>query len=354
MAREQSQIGKALGDLQNQPDTPASSGPAMSEAQEAAQNSADKLGAEDEPGAFNDARMAEAAMLRAQTAMEAEAGQHMRDALAQAQQQLQEAAQAQLNASSPSDQAQVKDQAGAARDDMAQEQDHQAASGDPKLAQLASHLLKQYDQSGITQKQAQLASQPNSTPEDRTAAAEAMRNFADQISAERLAMQSETQNLEDTLKRIDRVDQNMNSARGTPQEQAQLAHELQSDLNTALSDAKALLPHDSQPGPDGKTPGGNGGAPGGSGSINSGYSLIKVPLRPGSPVAFQVLREPLAAFRLEIEKRLEYLRNQMVLTYLNPDESPEEYRAQVAAYYERISRETKAATPNPPEQTPSP
>jgi len=43
-----------------------------------------------------------------------------------------------------------------------------------------------------------------------------------------------------------------------------------------------------------------------------------------------------------------------VLTYLNPDQSPEQYRAQVAAYYERISREAKAAVPNPPAQPASP
>lgn len=356
MAQEQARIGKDLEDLQNQPETPASSTSAMSEAQQAAQSSADKLAAEDQTGALNDARRAEAAMLRARTAMEAEAGQQMRDALAQAQQQLQNAAQMERAASTPSDQAPVKDQTAAARDNIAQERDRQATAGDPRLAQRAGNLLKQYDQTGIPQKLDQLAHQPGSNPQDRAAAADAIRRFADQLSAERLAMQSETQNLEDTLKRVDRIQANMNAARGTPEQQAQLAHELQADLNTALSDANVLLPPGHRPGDNGapapdQAPGKDIG--GGTGPVG-GYGNLKAPLQPTSPIAFQPLREPLAAFRQEIENRLEYLHSQLVLSYLNPDQSPEEYRAQVAAYYERISREVKAAPSNPSAQPPSP
>jgi hypothetical protein len=356
MAQEQARIGRDLEDLQNQPETPASSTPAMSEAQQAAQSSADKLAAEDQTGALNDARRAEAAMLRARTAMEAEAGQQMRDALAQAQQQLQNAAQMERAASTPSDQAPVKDQTAAARDNIAQERDRQATAGDPRLAQRAGNLLKQYDQTGIPQKLDQLAHQPGSNPQDRAAAADAIRRFADQLSAERLAMQSETQNLEDTLKRVDRVPANKNAARGTPEQQAQLAHELQADLNTALSDANVLLPPGHRPGDNGapapdQAPGKDIG--GGTGPVG-GYGNLKAPLQPTSPIAFQPLREPLAAFRQEIENRLEYLHSQLVLSYLNPDQSAEEYRAQVAAYYERISREVKAAPSNPSAQPPSP
>jgi hypothetical protein len=364
MAQEQSKIGKELGDLQNAPDAAASADPAISEAQQAAQTSADKLAAEDRNGALNNAQMAEAAMLRARAAMEADASRQMRDALAQAQQHLQDAAQAQLNASSPSDQAHVKDQADAARNNLAQEQNHQAASGDPKLAHLTDGLVKQYDNSGIPQKLALLGAHPGSTPDDRAAAAEAMRKFGNLLSVERLSTQSETQNLEDTLKRIDRIQHNMNAAHGTAEQQAQLAQELQSDLNIALSDANALLPQDNQPNSTGKAAGDDVGHEDNAGSaaiparehslIPPSYLNVKAPTRPVSPIAFQALSQPLAAFRQEIEQRIEYLRSQTVLTYLNPDQSPEEYRAQVAAYYERISRETKAATSNPPTAVPSP
>jgi hypothetical protein len=353
MARDQSQIGKELGDLQEQPETSASSTPALSEAQEAAQKSADKLAAQDQAGALNDSRAAEAAMLRAQAGMETEAARQLRDALAQAQQQLHDAAQSQLSATNPTDQAKVKDQAGAARDNLAQEKDRQAASGDPKLAQLADAMTRGYDQSGIPQKLAQLANAPGATPQDRADAAKLMSQFADQLSAKRLAMQTETQNLEDTLKRIDRVRDNMNSTRGTPEEQAQFARELQADLNTALADAKVLLPSDNQAGPDEKDQASAHGPETGLVPHTNPLPYMQGPIHPVSPAAFQALSEPLAVFREEIQQRLDFLRNQDVLAYLNPDQSPEQYRAQVEAYYERISREAKAAPANPPDQPPS-
>jgi len=356
LADEQSQIGKDLGDLQNQPETPASSNSAMSEAQEAAQRSADKLSAQDQAGALNDARTADAAMLRAEAAMETEAARQMRDALAQTQQQLHEAAQAQLKATNPADQAKVNDQAALARANLAQEKDQQTASGDQKLAQLADALAHDYDQSGIPDKLARLTTAANVKPEDRAAMANQLNKFADQIAARRLAMQTETQNLEDTLKRIDRVRDNMNSAHGTPEQQAQLAKELAADLNTAVSDANVLLPHDDQP----HQGTGKSSAENADGAQENGTPhtyerpYVNVPIHPISPMAFQGLREPLTAFREEIEQRLAFLRDQGVLTYLNPDQSPEQYRAQVAAYYERISREAKAAVPNPPAQPASP
>ena len=400
VAQEQSQIGKELGDLQNQPDTPATSNQPISEAQEAAQRSADKLAAQDREGALSDAHTSEAAMVRALTAMQTEADRQMRDSLAQAQQQLKDAAQAQAQAANPSDQGKVNDQAAAARDELAQEKEHQQASGDPKLAQLAAALAHDYDHSEIPAKLAQLGNQPAATPEQRADAAAAMSKFADQIAAKRLAMQSETQNLEDTLKRIERVQDNMNAARGTPEEQAQLAKELQTDLSTALSDAKTLLPPGGQPdngekgqnNPDGKSgtdvaandpKGQNGtgqkgqrGNPSGekdqAGVVGYGSAphssstatelmyghteelpYMNVPIHPVSPLAFQGLRSPLGAFRQEIEQRLAFLRDQEVLTYLNPDQSPEQYRAQVEAYYERISREAKAAAVTPPAPPPS-
>ena len=342
--------------MQNQPETPASSNSAMSEAQEAAQRSADKLSAQDQAGALNDARTADAAMLRAEAAMETEAARQMRDALAQTQQQLHEAAQAQLKATNPSDQAKVNDQAASARANLAQEKDQQTASGDQKLAQLADALAHDYDQSGIPDKLARLNNPTNANPGDQAAMANQLNKFADQIAARRLAMQTETQNLEDTLKRIDRVRDNMNSAHGTPEQQAQLAKELAADLNTAVSDANVLLPHDDQP----QQGTGKSSAENADGAQENGTPhtyerpYVNVPIHPISPMAFQGLREPLTAFREEIEQRLAFLRDQGVLTYLNPDQSPEQYRAQVAAYYERISREAKAAVPNPPAQPASP
>ena len=351
MAQEQSLIARELADLQEQPDSMPSSNPAMAEAQQAAQSSADKIAAQDHPGALDDARAAQAAMMRAQLAIQEEASREMRDALAQAQQQLHDAAGAQQKASNASDQATVKAQADAARDSLAQEKAHQSASGDPKLVNLADALAENYDdQSGIPQKLEQLTQLSGISPEDRASAAELMSKFAEQMSAKRLAMQTETQNLEDTIKRIDRVTQNMNSAHGTPEEQAQFARELQTDLNTALSDGKALLPGQGEESNGGNDNGGAVGSDEEPTNHKTEHVDIKVPIHPVSPVAFQGLREPLAAFREEIEQRLAFLRDQETLTYLNPDESPEEYRAQVAAYYERISREAKAAASDPAAQ----
>ena len=345
LARQQSQIGKGLGDLQDQPETPATANQALAQAQDAAQNSAAKISAQDLAGALNNARLAEAAMLRAQAGMKDVAAQQLRDALAQAQQQLHEAAQAQLNATNPSEQGKVKDQADAARASLAQEKAQQSASGDPNLAHLADTLAKDYDKSGIEQKLAQLANAAATSPQTRADAAQLLSNFASQLAAKRLAMQSESKNLEDTLKRIDRVLNNANSTRGTPEQQGQLAQEMQTDLNTALDDAQALLPGGKQPGQSEKGDASASGANGGTHPHSDEMPYIPRPIHPISPAAFLGLSSPLAAFREEIQKQLDFLRDQEVLTYLDPDQSPEEYRAQVAAYYERISREAKAVAP---------
>ena len=345
MARQQSQIGKGLGELQDQPETPATANQALAQAQDAAQNSAAKISAQDLAGALNNARLAEAAMLRAQAGMKDVAAQQLRDALAQAQQQLHEAAQAQLNATNPSEQGKVKDQADAARASLAQEKAQQSASGDPNLAHLADTLAKDYDKSGIEQKLAQLANAAATSPQTRADAAQLLSNFASQLAAKRLAMKSESKNLEDTLKRIDRVLNNANSARGTPEQQGQLAQEMQTDLNTALDDAQALLPGGKQPGQSEKGDASASGANGGTHPHSDEMPYIPRPIHPISPAAFLGLSSPLAAFREEIQKQLDFLRDQEVLTYLDPDQSPEEYRAQVAAYYERISREAKAVAP---------
>ncbi len=344
--------------MQDQPGSEAKSNNALAEAQAAAQASADALAAEDRPGALNAARNAEAAMLRAHEAMAAAAGEQMRDALAQAQQQLQDAARAQRDAATPTAQAQIVQQAQAVREALDRLRQEQAAMGDPKLASLADSLLSKYDASGIPPKLEGLGRGQGGSMEERAAAAEMMSKFAGVMASSRLAMQSESKNLEDTLARIDRVQHNMDQTRGTPEEQAQFAQELQADLATAVSDADALLPPGDGDAP-GTAPGASPGTSPGDGSSGkvgkadtdnsslhrTAHAYIDVPIHPVSPSAFQGLRVPLAAFRQEIEQRLEALRTQAELTYLNPDQSPEAYRAQVAAYYERISREAKAAAP---------
>ena len=352
----QAQIGKELGEMQDQPGSEAAPNAALAEAQAAARASAEALSAQDQAGALNAARTAEAAMVRAHEALQAQAGAEMRDALAQAQRQLEEAAEAQRNATTPAAQAQVTQQAQAVRDALARVQADQAAHGDPQFASLADALLRKYSDSGIPPTLQGLARGQATSASDRASAADLISKFAGQMASSRLAMQSEAKNLEDVIKRIDRVEHNMDQAGGTPEEQAEFAQELKSDLQTALSDADALLPpgNGQEPAPGS---GGQGAGPGPSEDApthRTMHGYVQVPLHPVSPRAFQGLREPLAAFRQEIVARLDLLRDQEDLTYLNPDQSPEQYRAQVAAYYERISREAKAAAPTQPSSPSSP
>lgn len=345
-AQAQADIAQELAQMQDQPGSEPGSNTPLGEAQAAAHASAAALAAGDRPGALNAARNAEAAMLRAHEALAEAAGAQMRDALAQAQQQLQDTAQAQRKALTPAAQAQVAQQAQAIQDALTRAREDQTASGDPQLASLADSLLRKYGDSGIPAKLEGLGRLSATSDGDRVGAADMMLKFAANMASSRLAMQSEAKNLEDVIKRIDRVQHNMDQSRGTPEEQAQFAQELNADLKTALSDANALLPPGDAPA--------SGGSEGGTAPADeneaymhrtaSGY--VNAPIHPVSPAAFRGLREPLAALREEIVQRLDVLRNQEELTYLNPDQSPEEYRAQVAAYYERISREAHAAAPD--------
>lgn len=325
LAQEQAKISQELAEMQNDTDAPASSSPAIAEAKQAAQKSANDLAANDKNSALNNARAADAAMLRAEAAMKVEAEQNMREALAQAQQQLQDAAEQERKAASPHDQAQVKAAAEAAHDALVQQQDSQTREGDLQLAKRAGDLAAQFDKIGLTQKLAQLGGQTVVNGPDE-GLVDNLNKMADQLSAERLAMQSETQNLEDILKRVDRVQHAAFSTQSAHPggHKEEYVRELRLNLKAALTDAKVLLP---------------------SGiAVDKTLSLLPSPV--ATTVDFQPLREPLAAFRLEIEQRLEYLRSQTTLSHLDPDQSPEEYRALVAAYYERISREAKAVDPH--------
>jgi hypothetical protein len=348
-ALAQAQIAQELAQMQDQPGSEPASNTALAEAQAAVHASALALTAQDQAGALNAARNAEAAMLRAHEALAAAAGAQMRDELAQAQQQLQDAAQAQRHALTPAEQAAIARQTQAVSEAMLRAREEQTASGDPQLASLADSLLRKFGDSGILAKLDGLGHMTGTSDSDRIGAADMMSKFADQMATTRLAMQSEAKNLEDVLQRLDRVEHNMDQTRGTPEEQAQFAQELNADLKTALSDANTLLPPQESSG-SGSSPGSQGGT--GPADENQAFmhqtasGYVNAPLHPVSPAAFRGLREPLAALRVEIVQRLDLLRNQEELTYLNPDQSPEEYRAQVAAYYERISREAKAAPPD--------
>ncbi len=138
----------------------------------------------------------------------------------------------------------------------------------------------------------------------------------------------------------------MQTNKGSAADQQEMAQELQQEMNTAMSDAQKLLPGDSS---QGSAPGGHSGS-----ALAELYLASDIypgghahpPVKPVRPIDFLPLRKPLMAFRDELAARLNDLHSQTMLSYLNPDESPEEYRAQVAAYYERISRETHAANPD--------
>ncbi len=260
------------------------------------------------------------------------------------------------------DEGDIQQMADNARDTLAHAQEDQAQTGDPALAKLAGDLMKQYDDSGVSAEIHRLEEEGNKSPQARAAAARALMNLADQLQTARLGMQSDEANLKETIGRVDHVLQNMNVNKGTAEEQREMAQELKQDLDTAGSDARKLLPAGSKGGSspgEAPGPGSEAGSQSGSGSkpgeatpdSDSGTDAPKFidPLHgmipPTRPIDFLPIREQLMAFRDELEQRLNVLRNQTTLSYLNPDESPEEYRAQVAAYYERISRETHAATP---------
>jgi chromosome segregation ATPase len=263
----------------------------------------------------------------------------MREALNSAQQQLADAAKQEQAATTGEDQKPVQAQVAAAQSLLTEARDQQQKEGDQNLSQQAGAVLKQMEESHLAQQLNDLAQQSAVTPEARQAVVESLQKMANQLTAQRLAMQSEQQNLQDTLQRITRVQENLNKL---PQdfpssESGALAQELKSDLETAVVDSKALLPkvHPATDEVDHAV----------KGEIPKPGKLDDMTLR-GPGETYQPLAELLAAFHQEVANRLQIIQTQATLSYLNPDQAPEEYRDLVSAYYERISKETKSEAKN--------